>query len=80
MTDADAMEKMSGSTFFVRAANEEEVWENLRKDPYYSSGEVVSPFTYCIKFSDYGKTQGRASAVGYLHYRGHVHDVRCPQD
>ena len=40
-TSSDAMEKMTGSAFVVRADSEEQVWENLRKDPFYSSDEVV---------------------------------------
>ena len=46
------MSKLTGSAFFVRADNEEEVWENLRKDPYYTSGEVVC-FLYVL--DDAGK-------------------------
>ena len=51
-TDADIMSKLTGSAFFVRADSEEEVWENLRKDPYYTSGEVVC-FLYVL--NDAGK-------------------------
>ena len=45
-TDADAKEKMNGSCIIVRA--ESEVWETLRLDPFYTSGEVVSYYP-CIQ-------------------------------
>ena len=41
-TDADAKEKMNGSCIIVRAESEARVWETLRADPFYTSGEVVS--------------------------------------
>ena len=40
-TDPDVLEKMAGTVLFVVADTEEEVWEQLREDPYYVSGEVV---------------------------------------
>ena len=47
-TDADAKEKMNGSCIIVRAESEAQVWETLRLDPFYTSGEVVSYYP-CIQ-------------------------------
>ncbi|TFK84842.1 hypothetical protein K466DRAFT_552933 [Polyporus arcularius HHB13444] len=38
--DADALEKLSGSFIIVKADSSEKVWEKLKGDIYYSSGEV----------------------------------------
>ncbi|KAH9925923.1 uncharacterized protein BXZ73DRAFT_49637 [Epithele typhae] len=39
-SDADALQKVVGSWMVASAETEEEVWELLRKDIYYTSGEV----------------------------------------
>ena len=40
-SDADALDKVTGSFVVVRADTAESVWEYLKKDPFYTSGEVV---------------------------------------
>ncbi|KAI0359268.1 hypothetical protein OH77DRAFT_1434549 [Trametes cingulata] len=39
-TDADALNELVGSFMIVQADSAEAVWELLKKDAYYTSGEV----------------------------------------
>ncbi|KAI0667071.1 hypothetical protein C8Q78DRAFT_982909 [Trametes maxima] len=39
-TDSDALQKLAGSFVVVQAETEEQVWEALKKDVYYTSGKV----------------------------------------
>ncbi|KAI0705298.1 hypothetical protein C8T65DRAFT_740871 [Cerioporus squamosus] len=48
--DADAPESLSGSFILVKTDSSEKVWETLKGDIYYSSGEVW----------DHGKLQVRS--------------------
>lgn len=41
-SDPDSVERTNGSVVFLRAETVEEVWEILKNDPFYTSGEVVS--------------------------------------
>ncbi|KAI0753530.1 hypothetical protein C8Q80DRAFT_1097556 [Daedaleopsis nitida] len=40
MSDPSSVERRNGSVVFLRAETAEEVWEILKNDPFYTSGEV----------------------------------------
>ena len=41
-SDADVFQKVDGTFIVVRGESVEDVWEKLKKDVFYTSGEVVS--------------------------------------
>ena len=41
-SDADVFQKVDGTFIVVRGESVEDVWEKLKKDVFYASGEVVS--------------------------------------
>ncbi|KAI0741861.1 hypothetical protein C8Q80DRAFT_1196684 [Daedaleopsis nitida] len=48
MSDADAMDNVTGSFIVLRANNVEQIWDVLKSDSFYVSGEVVS--IVCLLF------------------------------
>ena len=77
-SDADAFQKSKGGFMIVKAADEATVWEKLKVDPYYTSGEVVrSTFSYNIRLLRL--ISAATHAVGYFVDRRNPYHARLAE-